>query len=89
MNKFMREQLKLLMLLVVLIILHIQNRYGSEMQLVEIAKLKKELIDTRYDALTRKSELMMRSRQSIIEDYIAEKGSDIRIANQPPYRIPN
>ena len=86
---FFGRQLKLVVLLVILIIFYIQNRYASEMQLLEIDHLKQELIDTKYDALTRNSELMMKSRQSIIEDYVSGKGSDIQIATQPPYKIPN
>ena len=88
-NGFFGRQLKLMVLLVILIIFYIQNRYASEMQLLEIDHLKQELIDTKYDALTRNSELMMKSRQSLIEDYVSEKGSDIKIATQPPYKIPN
>ena len=40
---------------------------------IEIDKLKKELIDIKYDALTRSSELMEKSRQSRIEDYTSQQ----------------
>ena len=67
---FFRRQTKLLVLIMVLIIFYIHNRYASQQQQIEIDKLKKELIDIKYDALTRSSELMEKSRQSRIEDYI-------------------
>ena len=68
---FFRRQAGLLFLIMVLIIIYINNRYECQLQLIEIDNLKKELIDIKYDALTRSSELMERSRQSRIEEYIA------------------
>ena len=58
---FFRRQTKLLVLIMVLIIFYIHNRYASQQQQIEIDKLKKELIDIKYDALTRSSELMSAS----------------------------
>ena len=72
---FFRRQTKLLVLIMVLILM------------IEIDKLKKELIDIKYDALTRSSELMERSRQSRIEEYIATKESDLQTSTNPPYLI--
>ena len=73
---FFRRQTRLLVLIMVLILFYIHNRYACQQQMIEIDKLKKELIDIKYDALTRSSELMERSRQSRIEEYIATKESD-------------
>ena len=73
---FFRRQTKLLVLIMVLILFYIHNRYACQQQMIEIDKLKKELIDIKYDALTRSSELMERSRQSRIEEYIATKESE-------------
>ena len=70
---FFRRQTKLLVLIMVFIIFYIHNRYASQQQQIEIDRLKKELIDIKYDALTRSSELMEKSRQSRIEDYISSK----------------
>ena len=76
-----------LVLIMVLIIFYIHNRYASQQQQIEIDKLKKELIDIKYDALTRSSELMEKSRQSRIEDYISTKESDLQTSTHPPYLI--
>ena len=84
---FFRRQTKLLVLIMVLIIFYIHNRYASQQQQIEIDKLKKELIDIKYDALTRSSELMEKSRQSRIEDYISTKESDLQTSTNPPYLI--
>ena len=45
--------------------------------MIEIDKLKKELTDIKYDALTISSELTERSRQSKIETYISEKSTPL------------
>lgn len=84
---FFRRQTKLLVLIMVLIIFYIHNRYASQQQLIEIDKLKKELTDIKYDALTRNSELMEKSRQSRIEEYISTKESDLQTSTHPPYLI--
>lgn len=84
---FFRRQTKLLVLMMVLILFYIHNRYACQQQMIEIDKLKKELIDIKYDALTRSSELMERSRQSRIEEYIATKESDLQTSTNPPYLI--
>jgi hypothetical protein len=84
---FFRRQAKLMVLIMVCIIFYIHNRYACQQQLIEIDKLKKELIDTKYDALTRSSELMERSRQSHIEEYISSKGIDLEAPTSPPYLI--
>ena len=68
-------------------ILATDNRYASQQQQIEIDRLKKELIDIKYDALTRSSELMEKSRQSRIEEYISNKESDLQTSTNPPYLI--
>ncbi len=84
---FFRRQTKLLVLIMLLIIFYIHNRYAAQQQMIEIDRLKKELTDIKYDALTRSSELMERSRQSRIEEYISTKESDLQTATQPPFLI--
>lgn len=84
---FFRRQTKLLVLIMVFIIFYIHNRYASQQQQLEIDRLKKELIDIKYDALTRSSELMEKSRQSRIEEYISNKESDLQTSTNPPYLI--
>lgn len=86
-NDFFRRQTKLLVLIMVLIIFYIHNRYASQQQQLEIDKLKQELIDIRYDALTRNSELMEKSRQSQIEEYIHSSKTDLQTPTSPPYLL--
>ena len=71
----MRKQANLIILIMILVILYIDNRYSSQQEMIEIDRLKKELIDTKYDALTISSELTEKSRQSRIEEYISAEGT--------------
>lgn len=84
---FFRRQTKLIVLIMVLVLFYVHNRYACQQQMIDIDKLKKDLIDIKYDALTRSSELMERSRQSRIEEYIATKQSDLQTSTNPPYLI--
>ncbi len=84
---FFRRQLKLLILIMLLLMLYINNRYVAQQKVLEIDRLRKELLDVKYDALTRNSELMERSRQSRIEEHIAGKEESVNISTNPPYII--
>ena len=86
-NDVFRKQWKLRVLIMVLILFYIDNRYSCQQQLIELDKLKVELTDVKYDALTRSSELMEKSRQSKIQEYIEKKHSDLQISTTPPYLI--
>ena len=86
-NDFFKRQTSLLILIMILTILYIDNRYTSQQELIEIDRLKKELIDIKYDALTRSSELMEKSRQSRIEEYISTEESPLETSTNRPYLI--
>ena len=83
-HDFLRRQANLVILIVILTILYIDNRYSCQQELIEIDKLKKELIDIKYDALTLSSQLTEKSRQSKIEEYITAGGKELEAATTPP-----
>lgn len=86
-NDFFKRQTNLLILIMVLTILYISNRYECQQEMIEIDRLKKELTDIKYDALTRSSELMEKSRQSRIEEYISTEDSHLETATSRSYLI--
>lgn len=86
-NDFLRRQAKLLLLITIYTVIYISNRYSVQQEMIEIDKLKKELMDIKYDALTRSSELTERTRQSRIEEYVSAKHSDLQTSTAPPYVI--
>lgn len=86
-HDFLKRQANLIILIAIMTILYIDNRYSCQQELIEIDRLKKELTDIKYDALTISSELTERSRQSKIEEYISTKGASLETAATPPYLI--
>ena len=72
-NDFFKRQTRLLILIMILTVLYIDNRYSSQQELIEIDKLKKDLIDIKYDALTRSSELMEKSRHHVLKNIFRRK----------------
>lgn len=86
-NDFFKRQAPLLIMLMVLTVIYIDNRYRSQQELLEIDRLKVELTDVKYDALTLSSVLMEKSRQSKIEEYITNVGSTLETATNRPYLI--
>lgn len=88
-NDFFRRQAKLLILIVIMTIIYIDNRYTSQRELIEIDRLKKELVEAKYYSLAISSELTERSRQSKIEEYISgnENTISLETASAPPFLI--
>ena len=70
-NDFFKRQTRLLILIMILTVLYIDNRYSSQQELIEIDKLKKDLIDI----------------QSRIEEYISTEDSPLQTATNRPYLI--
>ena len=70
------------------ILLYIANRYRYQQQMIEYDKLKKELQDAKYKALSSSSELTEKSRESnVLEMLKSYNDSTIKIASEPPYII--
>jgi uncharacterized membrane protein len=87
-SKFVRKQIKLILLIVFFLFIYISNRYISQHEIIEISQLKEQLKDIKYDALTRSSELTERSRQSHVEKYLKEKGDSLlKISTVSPFII--
>ncbi len=86
-HPFFRRQIKLFILIIVYTIFYIGNRYTVQQQLIEIDKLEKKLVDIKYNALTRSSELTEMSRQSRIEEFIRSYDSELETATNPPFLI--
>lgn len=85
---WVRRNVGLIILIVVLALLYVGNGYVSQQEAIEIATLKKQVDSARNIALIRSCELLERSRQSYIEEYLKEKGdSTLQISTIPPYII--
>ena len=86
-SEFFRKQYKSLLLLAVLLIIYIGNRYTLTRKIAQVDSLSKELTELRYDVLIQRSRLMQESRHSNIDELVKEKGLDLKATNQAPYRL--
>lgn len=87
-SEWLRRQIPLLIMLMFLVIIYIGNRYASQKEMIEIDDLKQQLTDVKYDALTRSSELLEKTRRSKIEQYLKNSNdSALKTAIVPPYVI--
>ncbi|EGJ70478.1 hypothetical protein Bcop_0259 [Bacteroides coprosuis DSM 18011] len=81
------KNIPFIVLLVVIAIFYVSNRYQYQQLLIEKNKLEVTLKDSKFRALTRTADLMDKSRQSKIEEHITRKGSELEIPTNPPYII--
>lgn len=86
-SPFLSRQIGLVALIAGLIIVYVSNRYAFQYEQVEIQRLRTQLEDTKYEALARSSELMEKSRESNIQRFIKEQGSELQIPTKAPVVI--
>lgn len=86
-SPFFGRNLGLFLLIAALIIVYVSNRYAFQREQVEIQHLRSELNDVKYEALARSSELMEKSRESNIQRFIVEQGSELKIPVKAPVVI--
>lgn len=87
-NGWLKRQIWLILLFAFFSLLYITNRYSSEQEMIEIEQLKDTLTDIRYRALTRSSELTVKTRQSQIEKQLRARGdSMLQSPKEPPFII--
>lgn len=84
---FIRRQIPLIVLVIVLVMIYIGNRYDSQCDLVRIERMKEELVDVRYQALNITSDVSARSKPSYIETVVGGGTYGLQSSKQPPYRI--
>ena len=86
-SPWLQRNLGLLLLVFALVIVYVSNRYAFQREQVQIQRLRSELIDAKYEALARSSELMEKSRESNIQRFIVEQGSELQIPTKAPVVI--
>lgn len=85
---WLRRQMGLILLCTFFAIIYITNRYSAEQEIIEIERLKTELTEVRYRALTRSSELTVKTRQSQIEKSLRQTpDSVLQSPKEPPFLI--
>lgn len=85
---WLRRQMGLIVLCTFFAIVYITNRYSSQQEIIEIERLKAELTEVKYRALTRSSELTVKTRQSQVEQSLrATPDSVLQMPKEPPFLI--
>lgn len=84
-----QKQFLYVLLLVVLSLVYINNRFLYERQLREIARLRNEVVDLRYRSLTISKEVKQAGRRTMIIEALKSHGSDLEEATKPIIIIEN
>lgn len=86
--EIVRRQILLVLLVTFFLIIYIAQRYSYQKYIVEIDKKTVVLKDAKFKALSSKSELTERTRQSkVLEMLKLNQDSLLKIADRPPYYI--
>lgn len=86
-HPFVRRQMGLIVLVVVLVVLYEGNRYACQKDIVAIQRARKELLDLKNETVALSNELMQKCRQSNIEQRVAGAASNLKPATAPPVVI--
>ncbi len=84
---FIVKQSKLLILIAILCILYISNRYACLKKISEIEDMNRQLRDVKYENLVISTELTTNSRQSQIEALVEDRGLGLTGSKIPAYEI--
>ena len=84
-----QKQFLFLLLLFVLSMVYVNNRFLYERQLRELNKLKVEAVDWKYRSLVVSKELKQAGRRTMILKALREKGSHLEEATEPIIIIKN
>ncbi|MGM9746533.1 MAG: FtsL-like putative cell division protein [Paludibacteraceae bacterium] len=84
---FVRRQLLFGVMLVLLSLLLVYNRFAHEADLRRVETLKKELVDVKNTSLLLSKELMQVSRQSCVVEKLREQGSALQLPCEPATEI--
>lgn len=86
--EIVRRQVWLVLLITFFLIVYIAQRYSYQKYIVEIDKKTTILKDAKFKALSSKSDLTERTRQSKVLDMLKQnKDSLLQVSDRPPYYI--
>ena len=85
---WLRQHIAVIVIFLAGMVVMVTNRYQGQQEMLKEAQLREELEDAKYRQLAKYSELMTATRQSIIEQSLAQRGdSTLKTTLQPPYII--
>lgn len=86
-EKFFLKQSKLLILIVILSVFFISNKYSCMKKLVEIEALEEQLKDIKYENLIVSIEWAFHSRLSQVEKLLESRGIGLSISKNPAFEL--
>lgn len=86
---FFLKNTRFMLVVFVIIILYISNRYSCIAKKAEIEALKTEMKDVKYQSLTISSELTSLSRQSKVQTLVDNNDLQLSAPTEPSYKISN
>lgn len=84
---FFLKNTRFMLVVFVIIVLYISNRYSCISKMAEIESLNKELKDVKYQSLTISSQLTSLSRQTQVKSLIDKNGIELQTPTTPTYKI--
>jgi len=87
-GEWFRRNIGFIIVVTLCLLAFVTNRYQAQQEMIEEARLKKELAEMKYKWLTRFSELTTSTRQSQIEDRLKQLGdTTLTLSREAPYII--
>lgn len=80
-----RRQFWYIIMVVAMVIVYVSNRYMCQREMIQGKMLNDTLLDRRYKALTRSSQLKEKTRRSFIEESLTD--TTLQTANTPSFNL--
>jgi cell division protein FtsL len=84
-EEFVVKHTRMIVLVVVMALFYVGNRYTCLLKLREIDRLQQQLKDVKYESLTISGQLTGSNRQSQIDEWVKRQGLALGEAKTPPY----
>ncbi len=84
-NRWFRRNVFFFIMIVAMLFAYIANRYRCQQEMIETKNLSDTLLDRKYKALVRSSQLKEKMRRAYIEDALAD--TTLETASTPAYNL--
>lgn len=84
---FIVKNARFLLVIFLIIVLYISNRYSCIEKMSKIEKLQRELRDVKHESLTISATLVGVSRETRVEDLVRSKGVELELNTEPVYKL--
>lgn len=84
---FFLKNTRFMLVVFVILVLYISNRYSCISKMGEIESLKRELKDVKYESLTISSDLTSVSRQTQVQSLVDKNNLELKTPSVPAYKV--